>query len=518
MMGIWPSISSTMRATFAVAVIVIAVASVKCRAQTTESTTVGSGCLTKQSVLGGEHMVCVNATPSYFQYSGLKLNRSHWLTCVRCNLNVIKESTFNFPKNNVSYLNLTGNNILTVEPHSFGKFHILKYLSLKENLIETIDPKAFAGLRRLLHLDLSFNKFKIVRSNTFAELESLDILNLNANSVIYLHGDAFVGLANLKYLYLNRNKIKTLLADSFKHLTNLKILYLENNRIREIHPVAFNNLRNLNYLYLNNNSLSYLVQYNFKQLSSLVDLQLRSNSLSEIQTSSFNGLSGLKFLYLGQNNLSRIQPYGLIGLNSLLILDLIDNNFKQFSLDNFKNMNSLTTLWLERNKLRNITINEDSDPLPALKVLDLIENDLKAFDYSLLYEKLPNVQDILIGKNRWNCEFLAKMHEFYSARNVSVCLDAKCNVNETDDFLKTNCSHLFKTSQNVRGETIDDNGNGASKGVEEEEEGADLQNDFGADGEESSASPYPTTTIGMTNVTVLFSILCLHVLIRKRVL
>lgn len=440
---------------------------------------ISSSCLTKQSVLGGEHMVCVNATPSYFQYSGLKLNRSHWLTCVRCNLNVIKESTFNFPKNNVSYLNLTDNNILTIEPYSFGKFHILKFLSLKRNPIETIDAKAFNGLRRLLHLDLSFNRFKIVRSNTFAELESLDILNLNWNNITYIHNDAFVGLMNLKYLYLNYNKIKTLLADSFKHLTNLKILYLENNRIREIHPVAFNNLRNLNYLYLNNNSISYLVQYNFKQLSSLVDLQLRSNSLSEIQTSSFNGLSGLKFLYLGQNNLTRIQPYGLIGLNSLLILDLIGNNFKQFSLDNFKNMNSLTTLWLEKNKLRSITVNEDSDPLPALKILDMIDNSLRSFNYKLLSEKLPNIQDILIGKNRWNCDFLLKMYNYYSVRNVSVCLDAKCNANETDQFIKTNCSNVsFHRDSKGR-----QHHPGEKTGIIEDDEEDAEQNDFVLDSE-----------------------------------
>lgn len=439
---------------------------------------ISSSCLTKQSVLGGEHMVCVNATPSYFQYSGVKLNRSHWLTCVRCNLNVIKESTFNFPKNNVSYLNLTDNNILTIEPYSFSKFRILKYLSLKQNLIETIDPKGFADLRRLLHLDMSRNKLKIVRSNTFAELENLDILNLNGNNITYIHNDAFVGLMNLKYLHLNHNKMKTLLADSFKHLTNLKILYLENNRIREIHPVAFNNLRNLNYLYLNNNSLSYLVQYNFKQLSSLVDLQLRYNSLSEIQTSSFNGLAGLKFLYLGQNNLSKIQPYGLIGLNSLLILDIIGNNFKQFSLDNFKNMNSLTTIWLERNKLRNITINEDSDSLPALRVLDLIENNLKTFDYKLLYEKLPNLQDVLVGKNRWNCDFLLRMYDFYGARNVSVCLDARCNVSETEDYVKKTCGSLVIPTAVDTEERSEIGGVGEA---DEETEVDDTQSDFASD-------------------------------------
>ncbi|XP_022900270.2 leucine-rich repeat-containing protein 70-like [Onthophagus taurus] len=406
-----------------------------------------NNCITKQSILGGEHLICLNVSASYFQYSGLKLNKSHWVTCVGCNLNVIKENTFNFPKNNVSYLNFTQNNVLSIEPYSFSRFHLLKYLNLKENLIEYLDTKVFVGLRRLLHLDLSKNRFKIVRSNTFAELESLDILNLNSNNISYLHNDAFVGLINLKYLYLNRNKIKNLLADSFKHLNNLKILYLEENKIKDIHPIAFNNLKNLNLLYLNDNAISYLVQYNFKQLTSLVDLQLRNNNLTEIQTSSFNGLTNLKFLYLGRNHLKTIQPYGLIGLNSLLILDLIGNDFDEFNLDHFKNMYSLTTIWLEKNQIKNLTIEKNNDFMLSMKTLDIIDNQLKNFDYKLILKKMPNLQEVLIGGNQFDCEFFVEMKEFFQNRNVSVCLNGKCNQLETENFVKKTCHNVILTSK-----------------------------------------------------------------------
>ncbi|KAI4460405.1 leucine-rich repeat domain superfamily [Holotrichia oblita] len=159
-------------------------------------------------------------------------------------------------------------------------------------------------------------------------------------------------------------------------------------------------------------------------------------------------------------------------------------------------MNSLTTLWLERNKLRSITINEDSDPLPALKVLDMIENNLKSFDYKLLDEKLPNIQDILIGKNRWNCDFLVKMYNYYSVRNVSVCLDARCNASETDYFIRVNCSNV--NFHATKGRDNPDE----TTGIIEDDEGDTEQNDFVLDSDVSSSGHFDISKILLTALVV----------------
>lgn len=397
-----------------------------------------SRCKLNKSNTGTQTLMCHNVTGHFFHHFQTNPDRAFWFSCENCTLPVIEENTFNFPKNNFSFVTLSRNNVTTIERFAFDKLPLLKMLILKENKIKQIHAQAFVRNRRLLQLDLSKNKLQLLNS-LFVKLENLDILNLNQNLIERVDKDAFDGLINLKYLYLNHNKIRALNENIFQYLVNLKILYLEDNLLTEIHPLLFNNLSNLNYLYLNNNSISYLVQYNFKQLTSLVDLQLIYNNLTEIQTSSFNGMKNLRYLYLGHNRIETVRPYGFIGLNSLLLLDLIGNKFDYFTLDYFKNMANLNTIWLENNSMRNFSVAQTSDSLDSLMVLDLIGNKLRTFNFKMLYYKVPNLREIFVGGNELVCNFSVNMYNFFVTNNVSVCLDSKCNQNGTEQYIEDIC-------------------------------------------------------------------------------
>ncbi|CAG9764180.1 unnamed protein product [Ceutorhynchus assimilis] len=412
--------------------------------QTTNLETNKNTCQTHFSVLNWPQLTCTNVNSEYFQHFTSSLNRTHWIKCLNCTLNVIDERTFGFTRNNVSFLELQHCQVEAVKKFGFKIFFLLKLLNLRSNCINYLEPKCFSNLKRLLHLDLSVNYLNILTNNLFSDLVNLDILNLNKNEIFYIQPYAFSGLINLKYLYLSHNRLRKIEDRMFKDLQNLKILYLEHNDIFELHQHAFVNLKNLHYLYLNNNSINYLVQYNFKPLNNLVDLQLRLNNLSEIQVSSFNGLKNLKFLYLGQNQIHTIKPYGFIGLDSLIILDLGYNNFTEIELNYFQ-IKNLHILWLHSNFIKNIIIvnNNNAEVQNALEVLDLSYNQLSEFNFKLLSSKMPNIKEIVLVNNSFSCDFFTNMYSYYEANNVLVCATQSCNSNSTEAYIDSLC---FKTT------------------------------------------------------------------------
>ncbi|KAG5883359.1 hypothetical protein JTB14_000024 [Gonioctena quinquepunctata] len=415
-------------------------------------------CSFHPSILQGQQMTCVNANSNFFHNFDLPLNRTHWVKCTNCTLDVLDETTFSFPRrNNISILDLPNSGIKVLRKFAFSKFFLLKILDLHNNSIQTVETMCFNGIKMLTQLDLSKNYLKILTNNLFVDLENLDILSLNYNKIVFINPEAFDGLINLKYLYMNYNNLNKLEENMFKPLRNLKILYLENNKITSIHSNTFSNLRTLNFLYLSNNSISYLVQYNFKPLVSLVDLQLRFNNLGEIQTSSFNGLKNLKSLHLGNNQLNTIKPYGFIGLDSLEILDLVNNKFEFINyFDYFSHMVSLRYLWLNRNKIRNFTFTFKYEVQNLLTVLDLSDNDLRSFNYQMLHKNLPNVKDIFVYNNQWSCGFFVDMEEFFRKNNVTICNSNDCTAEAVHEFQKMSCGRTENVSDSEVTETFTD--------------------------------------------------------------
>ncbi|KAL1490092.1 hypothetical protein ABEB36_012834 [Hypothenemus hampei] len=406
-------------------------------------------CWTHPSSLKWYQLTCTKVNSEFFENFQRSLNRTHWIKCIDCSLNVIDERTFNFPKNNVSFLELPHCGVWSLRKFAFRSFFLMKYINLKDNKIGNLEQKCFSGLKRLIHLDLSSNCIKIITANIFSELINLDILNLNYNKIFHIQPYAFTGLINLKFLYLNNNDLKKLEDQMFKPLTNLKILYLEHNNIKELHQNAFANLRNLNYLYLNNNSITFLVQYNFKPLTSLIDLQLRSNNISEIQVSSFNGLKNLRVLHLGDNNIRTVKPYGFIGLNSLSILELTRNKLKSVQFSYFDKISNLGILWLNENFITEFIVNQRDEVQDSLALLDLSYNDLKYYNYTLLYSKMPNIKEIVFTNNSFNCDFFKNMYDFFLKKHTSICISPSCNVNHTSDYIDNFCFEDSYTTVNV---------------------------------------------------------------------
>ncbi|XP_044265512.1 leucine-rich repeat-containing protein 70-like [Tribolium madens] len=413
-------------------------------------------CRKKTSSLGGEELICHNATTSLLKNNDFILSKTHWFTCENCTLNTVDSSTFNFTKNSINYLYLISSQIFAIKGRAFNKLKFLKVINLRNNSVTDLDPESFTNLTRVTQVDLSHNSLRILTNKMFHKLTNLDLLNLNHNNIYYIQPDAFKGLSNLRHLYLSNNRLERLEGYVFKYLPNLLLLYLEHNSIISIDSFAFANLSNLNALYLNNNSINFLTQYNFKPLNNLVDLQLRRNSLVEIQTSAFNGLTNLKHLHLGNNRLRTVKRYGFVGLDNLQNLDLINNDFKHFDLSYVESLKKLETLWLEQNRLSNLSIDVKLDPLNSLYSLGINDNNLTVLNYKLLYNKMPNIRDVFIYNNSWNCELLINMQQFFQEQNVSLCMSFDCNPEKNKHLLEeSSCEVMIDHKEEDSGEDFE---------------------------------------------------------------
>ena len=94
-------------------------------------------------------------------------------------------------------INLTGEEIKSIEDNALIVFTNLEYLILRANELEKISSKTFKGLKNLYQLDLDDNQIKMIEDNAFVDLENLDKFWLSNNKIEEINVDTFNGLESL---------------------------------------------------------------------------------------------------------------------------------------------------------------------------------------------------------------------------------------------------------------------------------------------------------------------------------
>jgi oligosaccharyltransferase complex subunit delta (ribophorin II) len=115
-------------------------------------------------------------------------------------------------------------------------------LNLSNNQILTIEDKTFDYLNSLLYLNLSNNLIYNLTGSLFSKLSQLETILLSKNKLSFVDKSYFKGLTNLKFLDLGYNEIMSISKDSF-HLNSicLEQLILKSNEIRNF-DVSINNV------------------------------------------------------------------------------------------------------------------------------------------------------------------------------------------------------------------------------------------------------------------------------------
>jgi hypothetical protein len=158
---------------------------------------------------------------------------------------------------NLKYLIINSYHLREIENGTFDGLRSLKELHLttvtQGSNLNLIKDYLFIDLVNLEKLNLSYNQIGSIEENTFKNLINLKELYLNNNKIIIIHTNAFQYLINLEILNLSNNQIGSIEENTFKNLINLKELYLNNNKIMTIHKNAFQNLNKMNLIRLENN-------------------------------------------------------------------------------------------------------------------------------------------------------------------------------------------------------------------------------------------------------------------------
>lgn len=128
------------------------------------------------------------------------------------------------------YLNVSFNEITSIEKDAFFGLTSLVGLFLNDNRLESIPVGCFKDLNMLKQLDLSNNKLMIT-FGVFSGLQKVNRLNIANNSMTTLTESAFSDLESLANLNIENNLISKIDADAItKYLKSLATISLRGNK------------------------------------------------------------------------------------------------------------------------------------------------------------------------------------------------------------------------------------------------------------------------------------------------
>ncbi|XP_043945484.1 protein ELFN1 [Protopterus annectens] len=106
---------------------------------------------------------------------------------------------------NLTYLNLTKNDISYLEEGAFSAQYNLQVLQLGYNRLRNITEGILRGLTKLEELYLQFNLIETVSPNAFWECQNIRNLDLSMNRIQKIEASTFVGLSKLVTCELSSN-------------------------------------------------------------------------------------------------------------------------------------------------------------------------------------------------------------------------------------------------------------------------------------------------------------------------
>ena len=136
-------------------------------------------------------------------------------------------------------VDLSGNNISTIDFPLKSAFPRVEKLTLAKNLISTIKKDVFRDLTELKTLDLSLNKISFVHHSAFRDLTELKSLDLSLNKISFVHHSAFINIPELNILNLANNNLATFNFSLFQRLRKLTNLSLADNWLQHVDATYF---------------------------------------------------------------------------------------------------------------------------------------------------------------------------------------------------------------------------------------------------------------------------------------
>ncbi|KAM6169916.1 toll-like receptor 9 [Rhynchocyon petersi] len=313
-------------------------------------------------------------------------------------------STFNFT------LDLSRNNLGTVQPEMFAQLSRLQCLRLSRNSIsQAVNGSQFVPLTSLRVLDLSYNKLDLYHGSSFTELPQLEALDLSHNSQHFSmkgigHNLSFVAfLPALRYLSLAHNNIYSRVSQKLCSSSLLALDFSGNALSRmwaegDLYIHFFKDLTCLARLDLSQNRLHTLMPHTLGNLpKSLQLLRLRGNHLAFFNWSNLVLLPKLEVLDLADNQLKALTNSSLPAGTRLQRLDVSGNSISLVAPGFFAQAKELRELNLSSNALTTVDPSWFGPWAGVLKVLDVRANPLHCACGAVFVDFLLDVQAAVPG-------------------------------------------------------------------------------------------------------------------------
>lgn len=156
----------------------------------------------------------------------------------------------------VEILNLSGNDITTIDNECLATYEDLKKLSLARNSIHTIELFAFESLEKLNFLDLSDNRIEEFDNRLLEYCVKLTYLDLSKNKFMNLPDQPFIKSKSLEFLSLRNSHLSHVYDSQLSELPNIVDLDISNNLLITLVSSAFETLHQLQFINLEYNRFS----------------------------------------------------------------------------------------------------------------------------------------------------------------------------------------------------------------------------------------------------------------------
>lgn len=236
----------------------------------------------------------------------------------------------------LTYLDLFGNYITALASNVFEHAKNLERIQLSTNDLNTIEDFAFNGLNSLLSLHLSDNNITALKRNTFAGAANILAIYLVNNRIETIEDGAF-NLPNLEQLELNNNRLNSLSDCIFSGAPKLERLLLSSNQLTRIGE-SLHNLQNVDMISIDHNPIQDINLAALVKLPKLKWISMKNTSNSFDNINELPNGSLISYLTLSDNKLSNPNILDVLKpLSNLQLLGLDNNNFSDINgLDDIK--------------------------------------------------------------------------------------------------------------------------------------------------------------------------------------
>ncbi|XP_020300225.1 PH domain leucine-rich repeat-containing protein phosphatase 2-like [Pseudomyrmex gracilis] len=293
---------------------------------------------------------------------------------IQTNYKTIEFDNSNMRLKNLRYIDLSGNDISTLNKDFNMNFPNLSHLYLNNVNADIVDSSMYSKLPKSLRcLSLKDNKlseFNFNNSITLSTLyldsnplQNITIISYTLKTLSLTNctkaNNIYLDAPNLDHLDISKNNIDVL--TDFVVTRSLKTFMLNFNEFTTVPQlIDFNQLIELS---LNYNKIKIIPKNVFANLLSLEKLELKGNKISYIDANTFSRLQNLKYLDLSYNKLEILYnkwTYSLMNLKYLNINANKISNIVDLSIHDSK----LEHVFMINNPLREITSNDINVLLP----------------------------------------------------------------------------------------------------------------------------------------------------------